>query len=128
MPRLATSSSLSPGMADQWRPDMVLEREMTSEMGREFELPKTWDLRQLGNLAGHQWLQLTAIAVTKFLGRFSNRKIFDMAHEHTQDIVTWATKMKGIMARSDSILALSWEASLVKTVPRLAFVLLSPRN
>jgi len=41
MPRAATSLSLSPGIRSQCKPDSVLEREMTRDMGNELELPKT---------------------------------------------------------------------------------------
>lgn len=41
MPRAPTSLSLSPGILSQWRPEMVFESEITREMGREFEFPKT---------------------------------------------------------------------------------------
>lgn len=41
MPRAPTSLSLSPGTLSQCRPERVLEREMTREMGSEFEFPKT---------------------------------------------------------------------------------------
>lgn len=41
MPRAPTSLSLSPGILSQCRPEMVLESDMTREMGRELEFPKT---------------------------------------------------------------------------------------
>ena len=98
MPRLATSLSLSPGIASQWSPEMVLESEMTREMGREFELPKT------------------AIAVRKFFGRFSVKpNSLATTHAQIHDTNVCVKKMNGMIARSDSVSAVSCEASLVKT-------------
>jgi hypothetical protein len=42
MPRAPTSLSLSPGILSQCKPDSVFERDITREMGNEFEFPKTW--------------------------------------------------------------------------------------
>ncbi len=42
IPRAATSSSLSPGIWSQCSPFMVWDKERTNEMGKEFELPKTF--------------------------------------------------------------------------------------
>lgn len=41
MPRAATSSSLSPGILSQCSPLSVCDNEMTSDIGSEFEFPKT---------------------------------------------------------------------------------------
>jgi hypothetical protein len=67
--------SLSPGTLSQCNPESVFDSEMTSEMGREFELPKTW-LCQHAQPFGSPRVH-TAIAVTKLVGRFLNLKMCD---------------------------------------------------
>lgn len=76
MPRAPTSLSLSPGSLSQCRPDSVLEREMTREMGRELEFPKTWGCQ----LESHVLYAIevpTAMATTKLEARFLNPNIRD---------------------------------------------------
>lgn len=76
---------------------IVCERERTREMGSEFELPKT------------------PMAVTKLDARLLNRNTLAIKIETTHDTRVCTIKMAGMMARSDSFSALSWDASLVKT-------------
>ena len=75
---------------------------MTSEIGREFELPNT------------------PIAVTKLAGRLARPKAFDTARETRYETRVWTTKITGMTARSTSVSAVSWDASFVKTVKELA--------
>lgn len=68
MPRAPTSLSLSPGTLSQCRPDNVLDSEMTSEMGSELELPKTYSRQPVRQ--NYQDGSHTAIAMTKFFPLF----------------------------------------------------------
>lgn len=80
MPRAATSSSLSPGTLSQCRPWSVCEREMTSEMGSEFEFPKTYvvmtlALARMASQSRHNIRGVhTPMAVTKLEALFRKPK------------------------------------------------------
>lgn len=97
MPRAATSSSLSPGILSQCKPFKVADSEITREIGNEFEFPNT------------------LMAVIKLEARLLNRKSLATTLATSHDTNVWTTKIAGIMARSESFLALSWDASFVKT-------------
>jgi hypothetical protein len=56
------------------------------------------------------------MAMMKFSCLFLSPRPFDMPQAQRYDISVWAMKIKGMMARSTSFSAVSWEASLVKTV------------
>lgn len=84
MPRAATSSSLSPGILSQCRPFNVADSEMTREIGREFEFPKTWTYK---HWTKQQSARLTPIAVTKLEGLFPRRNPFETATETAYDTV-----------------------------------------
>jgi hypothetical protein len=88
---------------------------MTSEMGSEFELPKTWEC-QLGTtiVEGMEW-QHTAMATTKFLGRFPNPYRRETARAVRYETSNCTTKIKGMTPSSTSLEAVSWDASFVKT-------------
>lgn len=58
---------------------------------------------------------LTAMAATKFDWRFWNRKHRDTIKEQKKETNVWTMKMKGMMARSVSFSAVSWDPSFVKT-------------
>ena len=80
---------------------MVCESDMTSEIGRELELPKT------------------PMAMTKLEARLLKRKHFATIVEDMYETKVRMTKMKGITARSASLSALSCDASLVNTATSL---------
>ena len=96
MPRAPTSSSLSLGTLSQCRPRNVCDREITSDIGRELEFPKT------------------PIAMTKFFCRFFKRIQLDTDQAHPYEMSVCTINMRGIMARSASFSAVSCEASFVK--------------
>lgn len=66
----------------------------------------------------------TLIAVTKLDWRFLKRKNREMATEERYDTNVITTNIQGIIARSPSLPADSWEASLMKT----STVLVSSKN
>jgi hypothetical protein len=76
---------------------MVCDNDKISEIGREFEFPKT------------------PMAVTKFEARLLNRNTLATRIDTTQLIRVWTMKIAGMMARSVSFSALSCDASFVKT-------------
>jgi hypothetical protein len=114
MPRAATSLSLSPGILSQCKPDRVFEREMTRDIGSEFELPKTWLCQSSGSFTlivnEH-----TAMATTKFLGRFLNLHRRDSIMAERYDTINCTMKMTGMTPSSTSFSAVSCDANLVKT-------------
>ena len=86
---------------------------MTSEMGREFELPKTYYSQHCFQIWNRR---PTPMAMMKFCCLFFSLKPFDMPQAQRYDIRVWPMKIKGMMARSTSFSAVSWDASFVKTV------------
>ncbi len=86
---------------------------MTSDIGREFEFPKTYRLSiYKTNFATGA---LTPIAVTKFAGRFPNPNALETPFETRYDINVCTTKITGMTANSKSLSAVNCEANLVKT-------------
>lgn len=63
-----------------------------------------------------RWEILTAIAVTKLACRFLNRNSREIMYEHMYDTAVITTKIAGMIARSVNFSAVSWDASLVKTI------------
>ena len=59
--------------------------------------------------------RLTAIAVTKLLGRFPKPNAFELSQAQAHDTKVCVMKMNGIMASSSSLSAVNWDANLVKT-------------
>lgn len=55
------------------------------------------------------------MATTKFDWRFLKRNRREIKEAHRKETKVWITKMQGMMARSVSLSAVSWEASFVNT-------------
>lgn len=77
---------------------MVCDKDMTSDIGREFEFPNT------------------PIAIRKLRGRFLKPRALPTRYEQRNDTRVWTTKMTGMMASSTSLSGVNWEASLLKTL------------
>ena len=102
MPRAATSSSLSPGTLSQCSPLIVWESDSTRDIGREFELPKTYKEFRKNKISGSS-KKLTPIAITKLRGLFEKPNAFETRAEQSNETRVWTIKIRGITARSTSL-------------------------
>jgi hypothetical protein len=69
----------------QCKPESVFERDITSEIGREFELPKTCTISYCRGVAGHG--KHTAMATTKFFALGLNLQTRDIMSAVAYDMI-----------------------------------------
>ena len=81
---------------------MVCESDRTREIGREFELPKTY-CELIITLSEQNGEFLTPIATTKLRGLFEKPKAIETRAETRKETKVWTMKMTGMMASSISL-------------------------
>ena len=81
---------------------MVCESDRTKEIGREFELPKTY-CELIITPSEQNGEFLTPIATTKLRGLFEKPKALETRAETRNETKVWTMKMTGMMARSISL-------------------------